>query len=194
MKLYLFFIGFAILAITSCSKEEQELEGMPIVRNVNSNVSVNDYDSCLLNTRSLSLEVVEAKATLIRPNRPSALKNGDIFDPSLDGKTFLANIYEIKGQVVVPEGYIASPFNGILNSADGTIYASGVTRDSAPSNNPIDKNTERGFKMVQQGRIVTFITYDYALLIDGARWFYCANSWILLGKKAFIPYYLAKRT
>ena len=60
MKLYLFFIGFAILAITSCSKEEQELEGMPIVRNVNSNVSVNDYDSCLLNTRSLSLEVVEA--------------------------------------------------------------------------------------------------------------------------------------
>lgn len=47
---------------------------MPIVRNVNSNVSVNDYDSCLLNTRSLSLEVVEAKATLIRPNRPSALK------------------------------------------------------------------------------------------------------------------------
>lgn len=61
---------------------------MPIVRNVNSNVSVNDYDSCLLNTRSLSLEVVEAKATLIRPNRPSALKNGDIFDPPLDGKTF----------------------------------------------------------------------------------------------------------
>ena len=190
MKKLICNIVIFLFVFVSCSQEDIEMmDKVDNQKDENLFVQVDSINS-KSNFRSVSLEFANATVKKYAIGYSMKFNPSPFTAPFIQkDKKYDTTIYEIKATITVPDGCIVSPFEGVISSTNNTQYVTRGMPIPFPVQ-PIDRDRDGGYTLTRHGNTVTIVTYEYAILNNGARFYFCGNTWIALGMPALFPYNL----